>query len=310
MFLNCFFSFVRIAWSVGLRAAHALAAILLVLIASTWIVSFGGYADCYLGVPTGMMKQWTFLARDGDIVVFRGRVFESGTFLPQPIEHTWHGLKWYRGPGTNWQFSVPITWSAPVLGFVVAAPIMMRLRRRRRLMPWSNPITVESKLTTDRGVRSSVASLARRWLAIASIAASIVVVSYLFQRCYASATYRTNAGRQFSAHLDYYSLIFHWPSQGWEHYATTIPQYKPLGFEYINHGQNKSLRIHPAILLPLVALGAVPQIMQGFRRRRVAHRARNGLCLACGYDLTGNVTGACPECGLCPASGGFVNPPN
>ena len=27
------------------------------------------------------------------------------------------------------------------------------------------------------------------------------------------------------------------------------------------------------------------------------YRLRHGLCLACGYDLTGNVSGTCPECG-------------
>jgi hypothetical protein len=30
------------------------------------------------------------------------------------------------------------------------------------------------------------------------------------------------------------------------------------------------------------------------RRRR---RLRNGQCIRCGYDLTGNVSGVCPECG-------------
>ena len=30
-------------------------------------------------------------------------------------------------------------------------------------------------------------------------------------------------------------------------------------------------------------------------RRR--HRLKHGLCLECGYDLTGNVSGICPECG-------------
>jgi len=28
-----------------------------------------------------------------------------------------------------------------------------------------------------------------------------------------------------------------------------------------------------------------------------AHRRANSLCLKCGYDLTGNVSGTCPECG-------------
>jgi hypothetical protein len=28
------------------------------------------------------------------------------------------------------------------------------------------------------------------------------------------------------------------------------------------------------------------------------HRKRNGLCLYCGYNLTGNQSGRCPECGM------------
>ncbi len=30
----------------------------------------------------------------------------------------------------------------------------------------------------------------------------------------------------------------------------------------------------------------------------IAHRRRCGLCVSCGYDLTGNVSGRCPECGF------------
>ncbi len=30
---------------------------------------------------------------------------------------------------------------------------------------------------------------------------------------------------------------------------------------------------------------------------RMRKRRRKGLCLKCGYDLTGNVSGVCPECG-------------
>jgi hypothetical protein len=33
------------------------------------------------------------------------------------------------------------------------------------------------------------------------------------------------------------------------------------------------------------------------RTRRARLRARRGACPACGYDLTGNVSGVCPECG-------------
>ena len=34
-----------------------------------------------------------------------------------------------------------------------------------------------------------------------------------------------------------------------------------------------------------------------FRRRRVRRRRAAGLCAACGYSLTANVSGVCPECG-------------
>lgn len=39
---------------------------------------------------------------------------------------------------------------------------------------------------------------------------------------------------------------------------------------------------------------AITFIRGPLRRYR---RRRRGLCLKCGYDLTGNVTGVCPECG-------------
>ena len=39
------------------------------------------------------------------------------------------------------------------------------------------------------------------------------------------------------------------------------------------------------------------------RRRAVRRRAQAGLCGKCGYDLTGNTTGVCPECGTAVATG-------
>jgi hypothetical protein len=48
---------------------------------------------------------------------------------------------------------------------------------------------------------------------------------------------------------------------------------------------------------PLVLLTAYPilaAIRGPYRRHR---RRKKGLCLKCGYDLTGNVSGVCPECG-------------
>jgi hypothetical protein len=34
------------------------------------------------------------------------------------------------------------------------------------------------------------------------------------------------------------------------------------------------------------------------RQSRKTRRRRQGLCTECGYDLTGNVSGKCPECGV------------
>ena len=43
----------------------------------------------------------------------------------------------------------------------------------------------------------------------------------------------------------------------------------------------------------LLGLSAVRHRRQSAR----ADRAARGLCVGCGYDLTGNVSGVCPECG-------------
>ena len=48
------------------------------------------------------------------------------------------------------------------------------------------------------------------------------------------------------------------------------------------------------ILLFLTPYPTLAFIRGPLRRWR---RKRKGLCLACGYDLTGNVTGTCSECG-------------
>lgn len=34
-----------------------------------------------------------------------------------------------------------------------------------------------------------------------------------------------------------------------------------------------------------------------WRKEQAEHRRQHGLCLVCGYNLTGNVSGVCPECG-------------
>ena len=53
-----------------------------------------------------------------------------------------------------------------------------------------------------------------------------------------------------------------------------------------------SLHYAPATLL---AIPPTLAVLRGPLRRW--RRRRKGLCLKCGYDLKGNVSGTCPECG-------------
>ncbi len=43
-----------------------------------------------------------------------------------------------------------------------------------------------------------------------------------------------------------------------------------------------------------LGFGRLPALLRRYRREQ---RREDGLCVDCGYDLTGNVTGVCSECG-------------
>jgi hypothetical protein len=68
------------------------------------------------------------------------------------------------------------------------------------------------------------------------------------------------------------------------------------------HGESIArARIHSArvslwLALGVFALYPLIAVVRGPCRRYV--RMRRGACTQCGYDLTGNVSGRCPECGL------------
>ncbi len=69
-----------------------------------------------------------------------------------------------------------------------------------------------------------------------------------------------------------------------------LPQISPSGKKPAWH--IKLPTIAPALILSLISL----YWLLPFHRRRVRHRL--GQCVACGYDLTGNQSGKCPECGI------------
>lgn len=62
----------------------------------------------------------------------------------------------------------------------------------------------------------------------------------------------------------------------------------------------------PCHMIVLIALAGAWTVYEFVKvRRTTARAARLGKCTQCGYDLTGNLSGLCPECGT-----EIVNPPD
>lgn len=57
------------------------------------------------------------------------------------------------------------------------------------------------------------------------------------------------------------------------------------------------LNIGFPLWFPVFLLMGLPCIAFVLRSARVRRRRKRGLCLKCAYDLTGNISGVCPECG-------------
>ena len=84
----------------------------------------------------------------------------------------------------------------------------------------------------------------------------------------------------------------------------TNPDWSVAGVRFQQHtlGEGTSRHVQNALAVPLwiPALAfAIPPAWAAARRRRAraAARVARGQCPACAYDLTGNLSGVCPECG-------------
>jgi hypothetical protein len=81
----------------------------------------------------------------------------------------------------------------------------------------------------------------------------------------------------------------------WLLMALTVPCAAVL-FRYIIDPGHASPWLAAGAAVTLLPLAAVA-VRVHWHAHRVARRRAAGECLRCGYDLTGNVSGTCPECG-------------
>jgi hypothetical protein len=85
-------------------------------------------------------------------------------------------------------------------------------------------------------------------------------------------------------------------------YITVFPQYTEWWPQYFSH--NGTLTHRSVLQFPMGVVGLPLLLLSGLIGwRQWKHRPKAGHCPACRYNLTGNTSGRCPECGSILASG-------
>lgn len=63
------------------------------------------------------------------------------------------------------------------------------------------------------------------------------------------------------------------------------------------HEQGSHIFLETSFAAAALSVLTLPLLLGFVATRRRCLRRRRGICVECGYDLTGNVSGICPECG-------------
>src|SRR5579859_2543273 len=114
---------------------------------------------------------------------------------------------------------------------------------------------------------------------------------------YASVFFVYKSGQTLLPDSDFHAEAWRnsWPMDGWRDV--------PSGFEILSYETSPSGSVYDQLIVPdryLIALFAVLPACGALRLMFVIWRTmtrKAGACYGCGYDLTGNTSGVCPECG-------------
>ena len=99
--------------------------------------------------------------------------------------------------------------------------------------------------------------------------------------------------------LYYHTTNARYKQPGWHWMMRTVSDLDPngvvpgyAGYGFFHRFRNNTIAIRVPLYVPLLCFGTIAVYLTLRRRPR-----KPGTCHACGYNLTGNTSGVCPECG-------------
>ncbi|MFH1111199.1 MAG: hypothetical protein V1790_18675 [Planctomycetota bacterium] len=222
-----------------------------------------GYVGSWQSIGLRDGKLW-YIWRVTPISDGEGFYVDDASAVNRAMYQISMGARWREKPVWPWLLGI-----LAVVGYSLILPPIRRL--------WKRP--------------------APRWL-IGVLTAACVLFAALWTTSHLAAVtfdgsqvhFRLSEGAAwvlFDRHRNYASLPW---GTGWNVYRANLPLVVDTGGYFTWRGGNITLSLPLGVLLVFFA---VPTIVLA----RPDRRAWTGYCKRCAYDLTGNESGACPECG-------------